>query len=434
MSNWGLFLRKKSFVTWLLIVLNVGMYALMCTQGAGSFLAHFWDGPTQGSLILFGAKDNGLIALGQWYRLFAPMFLHANLVHLIVNMVGLWSVGRILELLAGSKRLFILYVVSGITGNLCSFAFIPNLSVGASSSLFGVLFCLYVLQKYEEYLAKRFHKQSMGLKLGPVLLFNAILNIVFGFSFPIFDWGAHLGGAIAGTLFGFGLVTKHGLKFQGDEPKRFFARPAFYFCGLIFINVLFACAWFQVKPYQKIAGLGFLQAARNTTPVLTSEDLSTYRDLLIMRNPETDPMNLLAGAARMLKEEKFLASYHVFRILNEFYSVRFGSPDFLKIETKVFMDQATGALTQGGAFQLNSDFAAQNAYLSKVSNEELCARSAHLFKTLGFYRYAGGLFVCALSLNANHIGYVTEAVESFQLAGDAQDLNQLLSLVASRSR
>lgn len=433
MSNWTIFLRKKSFVTWVLIIINLAMYLFTCAQGRGSFLANIWDGPLQESLILLGAKDNGLIALGQWYRLFMPMFMHANLVHLIVNMVGLWSVGRVFELLAGSKRLVILYLIAGVTGNLCSFAFIPNLSVGASSSLFGVLFCLYVIQKYEEYLAKRFRKKNMGLKLGPVLLVNAVLNIVFGFSFPIFDWGAHLGGAIAGTFFGFAIVVKHSHTYQPEKSESLFSRPAFYFVGLALINLLFACACFRVKPYQKIVSTAFLQAAKNTTPAMGPQDLLTYQEFLVTQHPEADPINLLAATERMLKEEKLFASYHVLRILNEFYEQRFGNPNFLKIESKVFITQAMAALTQGGTFEPNFDFSAQKTYLSQISNEELCARAGHLFKALGFYRYSGGLFTCAFSLNPNHIEYVTEAVESFQLARMTQDLNQLLSLVASKS-
>ena len=46
------------------------------------------------------------------------------------------------------------------------------------------------------------------MQLGNIILINIILNIDLAFS-SIFDWAAHLGGAIAGTLFGFALTTRH---------------------------------------------------------------------------------------------------------------------------------------------------------------------------------------------------------------------------------
>lgn len=82
---------------------------------------------------------------GQWWRFFTPMFLHVGIIHLVFN---LWfqvftaapmeryiGISRILSQRKGTIKMGILYILSGIGGNLASAIFLPHLlSVGASGT------------------------------------------------------------------------------------------------------------------------------------------------------------------------------------------------------------------------------------------------------------------------------------------------------------
>lgn len=53
-------------------------------------------GPSADTLILMGAKDTALIVnQHQWYRLVTPMFLHAGVIHYLLNMLALWFIGKV---------------------------------------------------------------------------------------------------------------------------------------------------------------------------------------------------------------------------------------------------------------------------------------------------------------------------------------------------
>jgi membrane associated rhomboid family serine protease len=107
---------------------------LLLANGAIYLLSHTF--PTVG----------WVLALVPAWILFRPwsvvtyMFLHADLWHLLFNMLGLYFFGPRLETRLGSRRFLALYLVSGIAGALLS-VFTPRAAiVGASGALFGVYY------------------------------------------------------------------------------------------------------------------------------------------------------------------------------------------------------------------------------------------------------------------------------------------------------
>lgn len=84
----------------------------------------------------------------QW-TLFTSCFSHRNVIHLTVNMVGLWSLGPVLHDLLGREQFVALYLSLGIGANVIShqlqlmarhIAARPILpSMGASGALYGLL-------------------------------------------------------------------------------------------------------------------------------------------------------------------------------------------------------------------------------------------------------------------------------------------------------
>jgi membrane associated rhomboid family serine protease len=68
------------------------------------------------------------------------MFLHAGMMHLVFNMLGLFFFGPRVEERLGSRSFLTLYFLSGISGALVSFITSPGAAVlGASAAVFGVM-------------------------------------------------------------------------------------------------------------------------------------------------------------------------------------------------------------------------------------------------------------------------------------------------------
>jgi membrane associated rhomboid family serine protease len=132
------------------------------------------------------------VANGEWYRLFTAMFLHQSFWHIASNMVVLYFIGPILEMLLGRMRFLLVYIVSGLAGNAVSYFFMPAVAaaLGASGAIAGVFGCLVVV----------------GLRhrlLDPLMIVLVlVLSIVTPLQSSNVDWRAHLGGFTAGLLMG----------------------------------------------------------------------------------------------------------------------------------------------------------------------------------------------------------------------------------------
>ena len=75
-------------------------------------------------------------------RLVVHQFLHADLVHLLLNMIFLWAVGGLIEFVWGGPLVAGLYAASGIAAALTHAAFAPGSTepaVGASGAVAGLM-------------------------------------------------------------------------------------------------------------------------------------------------------------------------------------------------------------------------------------------------------------------------------------------------------
>lgn len=161
------------------------------------FILEILNGGSTNSLVLykFGAKLNYSIIQGQWWRLITPMFIHIGFTHLLMNSLTLYYAGIQLENLFGHFKFFIIYMVSGIFGNIMSFAFSDprTLSAGASTGLFG-LFATYMalafMNRDNPYL------NTLGKQFMTLIVLNIVIDV---FMSGIDIWG-HIGGAIGGFL------------------------------------------------------------------------------------------------------------------------------------------------------------------------------------------------------------------------------------------
>ena len=136
-------------------------------------------------------------------RLISSIFLHAGILHLICNLYSLYILGPQVEGFYGKTKFTIIYIVSGIIGNLLSLAFLGDniVSVGASGSIFGLLGAIiYFGYHYRVYLSSVIKSQIIPLIL---------LNLGIGFMASGINNFAHIGGLIGGILISMAVGVKY---------------------------------------------------------------------------------------------------------------------------------------------------------------------------------------------------------------------------------
>jgi len=146
-------------------------------------------------LLLYGAKINQFILEGEIWRFLTPVFLHGSIVHLGFNMYAIYSIGPSLERKYGGTSFILLYVIGAIFGNVFSFLFSSNPSLGASTAIFGLIAAQGVYIYKNRYL--------LGNAAKPLLtnvIFMIAINLYLGLSPGIDNWG-HLGGLVGGFLY-----------------------------------------------------------------------------------------------------------------------------------------------------------------------------------------------------------------------------------------
>lgn len=149
------------------------------------------------TLMAFGVKSNAEIAQGQWWRFVTPIFIHIGLLHLLFNSYALWIVGPQVEKLYGGARFVLLYMLTGIAGVYGSYSYHPNtISAGASGAIFGLFGVLLVFGLRYRNSIPPFFKRAVGTGVLPVI----VINLIIGFTIPMIDNSAHIGGLLAGAV------------------------------------------------------------------------------------------------------------------------------------------------------------------------------------------------------------------------------------------
>lgn len=105
---------------------------------------HLLKGNQWGYLSKYGRLLNVSAMSPEWWRLFTCMFLHAGIPHLIVNCIGLYSIGSIVEQRLGGIKLLVIYILSGI-GSAMITMLVTYGSVGASGAIYGIGGTLLIL-------------------------------------------------------------------------------------------------------------------------------------------------------------------------------------------------------------------------------------------------------------------------------------------------
>jgi rhomboid protease GluP len=218
-------LARLAPVTMGLIVLNVVIWVLLETMGSGS--GH------PGTLIAAGANLKAAVGEGQVYRLAASVFLHAHWVHLALNMLVLWILGRLSEQLLGSARFWVTFVLSGVAGSLASFLWGgAPLSVGASGAIFGLVGGSVATLVTERGQWPEAWRRSM-IRL---LTFLGIISLLPGLTIRIVDNWAHVGGLLGGAIVGSLMMGPLGGK-SVSVRRIHWVLAAITFCGVAWTGI-----------------------------------------------------------------------------------------------------------------------------------------------------------------------------------------------------
>lgn len=162
-----------------------------------------------------GAKDNAAIAVdGEYYRFLTAMFLHGGLLHLAFNGYALYSLGAEAERIYGTPRFLLLYLIAGLAGGVASYAFSPYRSVGASGAIFGLIGGLAAFY----YASRGFLGEIARQQLGS-LITVIMINLFIGFSTPMIDNYAHIGGLVGGAALGLLLAPRLDLDTRLYPPE-----------------------------------------------------------------------------------------------------------------------------------------------------------------------------------------------------------------------
>lgn len=172
---------------------------------------------------------------GYYWQVFTAMFLHYDFWHLFFNMFSLYVLGSLSAPVIGAKRFLILYIVSGLAGNLLWLGAswnIPHVAIlGASGAVAGITIASAMIVPDIQMMLLLI---PFPIKLRTMAIILFVLNIMshIGGIGGNVAYLAHIGGFIGGMLlmrFAFSrYVQWDPLSFLGRLPndRRYGSRPA----------------------------------------------------------------------------------------------------------------------------------------------------------------------------------------------------------------
>lgn len=175
--------RRLPYVTIIIGIICVGVYLIQWINGYAD---------NSEGMILFGAYYKPFILAGEWWRLITVGFVHANVWHLMINMMSLYALGTALEPIMPKWKYLVILIGSVIGGSAFLLATPGNsVAVGLSGGLYGLMMTYTIIMI-----------RAGGWKIPRVryaLLSTLMINFLINFM-PGVSWIAHLGGAVTGFL------------------------------------------------------------------------------------------------------------------------------------------------------------------------------------------------------------------------------------------
>ena len=193
---------QVAVVTPAILALNLAVFIAMCA-GDGAL-------SEPGTLIAWGGSIGPRTTNGEWWRLVTSLFVHAGAFQLLANLVGLVSVGLMLERLVGPVAFAVTYVLAGIIAGIAALsAHQVIVNTGASGAIFGVYGLLVASTLWGSYHRSPATIPAAALKnLLPAALVFVLVDVVSSgirSDVRIAGFGA---GLIAGLILAAGVTSR----------------------------------------------------------------------------------------------------------------------------------------------------------------------------------------------------------------------------------
>jgi membrane associated rhomboid family serine protease len=195
-----LWIEGAPVVATVMIAAIASLYATTLVWGTRMGLTHgIALSPHPLAFTRFGDLDTVLVQDGEWWRLSTSTFLHASPLHIVFNVMSLYTVAKHLEDLLGKAKTLALYLALGIAASATSFLWHANTvpyfgkSVGASGAICGLIGVSigFALRK------RNVTRHTLGNYVG-----WAVWIAVLGLSSWNIDNAGHFGGLVPGFFVG----------------------------------------------------------------------------------------------------------------------------------------------------------------------------------------------------------------------------------------
>jgi rhomboid protease GluP len=177
-------------------VIHLVVGVIMVFSGSANIFGLFVANRPTGVLVNMGAMYAPAVSRGEVWRLISCVFLHGDGMHMLLNGLALYGLGRLCEGVYGSIRFLWLFLVCGVVGAVFSYVGGNTASVGASGGIFGLMgACIVFGWRY-----KRELPPHIGDLFRRKLLPWVVLNLFIGIALPFIDNLGHVGGLISGAV------------------------------------------------------------------------------------------------------------------------------------------------------------------------------------------------------------------------------------------
>ena len=192
-ENWKSYLRFYPFTS-LLLAANVIVFLILTFSGGSTSVR---------TLLEHGAVMNVEPFRDESWRYIAAIFLHNGFDHLLMNSFALLVITPPMERILGTFRYALLYLLTGVLGNILSVALYDRMGevallVGASGAIYGVYGAFLYIALLQRHMLDEASRKMLFTLL--------IIGVVFSFA-PGIGWMAHLGGMLGG-FFLYGLMIR----------------------------------------------------------------------------------------------------------------------------------------------------------------------------------------------------------------------------------
>lgn len=179
------FIKFYPIVTTILII-NIILY----------ILTHLFSTTIGEIIYMYGVGHNiSVYANQEYWRFVTPIFLHANLGHVLFNSFALVLFGPALERMIGKILFVMIYLFTGVVGNFGTYilnqqSIVPHL--GASGAIYG-LFGIYIFMTF-------LRRDLIDSQSSQIVRMIFLIGLVMTFIRPNINIPAHIFGFIGGFL------------------------------------------------------------------------------------------------------------------------------------------------------------------------------------------------------------------------------------------